>query len=477
MGYHGIRASQAPSEFAEEHFGDVDLGDRRLTKRAVKIATSIATSPHSSLPRQCGDSHQAKAAYRFFKNDLVTGESISAQHREHTIDSARAEKTVLLVQDTTELSFGPTSARTGLGQIGYGEGGDGLLMHSTLAITPGASGVVLGLADVQVWARKKSRQGETQAKRRQRTDRESLRWKASIECIGAPPKDHRWVHVGDREADVWETFLATRDVGCDCVIRAGGAAGKRKTVLGHPDAEPDRNDADDLVGLARSLPSKGRCDIVRNARRGTPRRTIKLNTSFSAATILQPKLCKDKSCCSLPVWIVRAWEDASDAGKDKPTEWVLVTTVPVFDVKAALQIVEWYRHRWTIEEYHKCLKTGCRVEERQLQDGARLEPLAVILAIVALRLLNLKKIAKLRPQAPARDAVPAAYVKALAKLRGIPESELTCDRFWRETAKLGGFLGRNSDGDPGWKTLWLGWHDLEMLVAGMKLANVRPSYG
>ncbi len=117
------------------------------------------------------------------------------------------------------------------------------------------------------------------------------------------------------------------------------------------------------------------------------------------------------------------------------------------------------------------------MEQRQLQEGQRLEPLAAMLAIVALRLLNLKKIAKLHPKTPATKVVPRAYVRVLSKLKGIPESELTCDRFWRETAKLGGFLGRRSDGDPGWQTLWLGWHDLELLVQGAKLGTGPPRYG
>jgi hypothetical protein len=455
MPHRGISAAQSPEAFASMHFGGLDLGDRRLTRRAERVAAAIASCPHASLPRQCGDPHQAKGAYRLFDHDAVTSHSISRRHRDRTLDAARERDVVLFIQDTTELSF--AESRAGVGPIGYGESAHGLLMHSTLAITPG--GVVLGLADLKIWARGPARRGESQAKRRVREGRESLRWKEAIEAVGAPPANTRWIHVGDREADVWETFVATLEVGSDCVIRACGAAAKRKASIGH--GEPKRADATSLDTLARTLPQAGACEVERHARPGVPRRTMRLRVSFAPVTLLPPRLTSGER--PLHLWVVRAWEDES--------EWVIVTTLPVLDVIDALKVVDHYRRRWTIEEYHKCLKTGCRLEARQLQDRTRLEPLAAMLAIVALRLLNLKHVAKLTPEAPATDAVPEAYVRVLSKLRGIPESELTCRRFWRETARLGGFLARNSDGDPGWQTLWLGWHDLELIVQGARVAQ------
>lgn len=473
MAQRGISAAERPADFASRHFGGLDLGDRRLTRRAVAVAGAIAASPEASIPRQCGDAHQAKGAYRLFDHPAVTSDSISRHHRSLTLCSLREHQVVYLLQDTTTLSFGPT--RRGLGPVGADEVVQGLLMHSTLAITPGESGVVLGLADLKLWARGPVRRGEAKENRRAREDRESLRWQESIRAVGAPPTGAQWIHVGDREADVWETFRAATEVGSDCVVRACGAAARRKVALGHPDEPPARGEAGTLEVLARGLPQAGACEAVRHARPGQPRRTLRLRVSFSPMTMLPPRLLPAGEP-PLRVWVVRAWEEETGLRGEPAAEWVIVTTLPVLDVKDALRVVDIYRHRWTIEEYHKCLKTGCRVEERQLRDGTRLDPLAALLAIVALRLLNLKKLAKLTPEAPAIEAVPAEYVRALSKLRGIPESELTCRRFWRETARLGGFLARNSDGDPGWKTLWLGWHDLELLVRGAALGDP-PSCG
>lgn len=476
MGYRGMSAAQPPVEFAQQHFGRLELGDLRLTRRAALIAEKMAAQPHASIPKQCDTTHEAKGAYRFFDHPAVNTQSVTEQHRRNTLRSARDHKVVLLVQDTTELNFGPTKSREGLGPIGYGRNGAGLHMHSTLALTPGAQGIVLGVAHIMIWARTLAPARESKVARRARSDRESMRWNKAILEVGTPPDGTRWIHVGDREADVWETFCAAFDAESDCLIRACGAAALRKTVIGHVDELPPRDEAQGLATLVRDLPASGACEIERHARAGVPKRTIQLNISFAPITMLGPRVFGPDEP-GLCVWVVRAWEEQTSVRKDKPVEWVIVTTVPVYDVKDALKVVDWYKQRWTIEEYHKCLKTGCRVEERQLQQGQRLEPLAAMLAIVALRLLNLKKIAKLHPKTPATEAVPCAYVRMLSKLKGIPESELTCDRFWRETAKLGGFLGRRSDGDPGWKTLWLGWRDLELLVQGAKLGTGPPRYG
>ncbi len=127
--------------------------------------------------------------------------------------------------------------------------------------------------------------------------------------------------------------------------------------------------------------------------------------------------------------------------------------------------------RWLIEEYHKCLKSGCAIEKKQLEEADRLEALLGIAAVVAVRLLAIKQQVKSRPQSPAVEHVEPLAVKVLCirrKLKVNPQ-KLTLYEFWREVAKLGGFLGRRSDGEPGWQTLWLGWRELDLLTQGAKL--------
>lgn len=472
-------AAEPPQAWAERNFGNLDLGgDERLSRRAARMAAAFAANPSGSIPVQFEDFHQAKAAYRFLDHPAVTAESVTATHRRATLEEARARPLVLMVQDTSEISYGKRGSREGLGAIGHGDATDGLLMHTTLAIDPAARGEALGIAQQRIWAREARRAKETQAARRARAGRESLKWDEAIRAVGGPPEGVRWVHVADREADVWETFVACMQTGSDALVRACGSAARRKAFRGH-DAQADpqaREQAEDLIELARAMPACAGCTLERRGGEGRPARRLRLHVSFDAVTLLPPRLLP-RGTPPLRLWLVRVWEDPKDAGGEEPVEWILLTTVPVRDASDALRMAEWYRQRWTVEEYHKCLKTGCRVEKRQLEHGLRLAPLVAMLAVTALRLLNIRGMAKVRPDAPATDTAPPMHVEVLSRLRGIPREELTCRRFWREVARLGGFLARKSDGEPGWQTLWLGWTKLDAMASGANLFGQRDACG
>ena len=133
------------------------------------------------------------------REHAIRHRTASPPHRRNTLRSVRDHQVVLLIQDTTELNFGPTGSREGLGLIGYGGVGAGLQMHSTLALTPGVKGIVLGVAQITIWARTLAPVGESKTARRARSDRESMRWNKAILEVGTPPDGTRWIHVGDRE--------------------------------------------------------------------------------------------------------------------------------------------------------------------------------------------------------------------------------------------------------------------------------------
>ena len=117
-----------------------------------------------------------------------------------------------------------------------------------------------------------------------------------------------------------------------------------------------------------------------------------------------------------------------------------------------------------IEEYHKSLKTGCRVEERQYQTSKRLETMAGMMAVVAVRLLQLRSVARSDPKRPAREVVPAAWLRTLQRLRPKLPPDPTVRDFYRQLATLGGFLARQGDGEPGWLTLWRGFDKLATVM-------------
>ena len=151
-------------------------------------------------------------------------------------------------------------------------------------------------------------------------------------------------------------------------------------------------------------------------------------------------------------------------------EWILFTTVPVTDVESVRLVVDWYTHRWVIEEYHKCLKSGCGLEKRQLTTASGLKRLLGFLALVAVRLLQLHHLSRNHPQRLASTVVPTQMLKVLVALFGLPDAQLTMLEFWRAVASLGGFIGRQSDGEPGWQTLWRGWQRLQDICWGAAIA-------
>jgi len=155
-------------------------------------------------------------------------------------------------------------------------------------------------------------------------------------------------------------------------------------------------------------------------------------------------------------------------------DWVLYTSLPVESFADAQGVIAAYQQRWSIEEWHKCLKTGCRVTVRQLQTRERLEPLIALLSIQAVRLLSLKNLAKHTPDALAKNHVPESHLEVLSRKLKRPPEEWTIHQFVREVAGLGGFLKRKHDGQPGWQSIWSGWQYLIQLTEGYQLANPPP---
>jgi hypothetical protein len=156
----------------------------------------------------------------------------------------------------------------------------------------------------------------------------------------------------------------------------------------------------------------------------------------------------------------------------EPIEWILLTSLVVNDFDDAWLVVGYYEKRWLIEEWHKALKTGCRVTERQLKTKHRLEAMVGLLSVVSVRLLQLKSAARAQPDRPARQMIPLRWTTLLqvARKNLKPMKSLTVGQFFRELAKLGGFIGRLSDGEPGWITIWRGWQKLHLIVRGADLA-------
>lgn len=444
-------------QWAEQTFGPARLGDRRRTRRAVKAACWIVRDPAASLPKQHQTWKDLKAVYRLLDEPEVTFAALMQPHWQQTRARLQAEEVVLLVQDTTEIDLSAHTAMSGLGQIGNGQG-RGFLLQTVLAIAPKTQ-AVLGCLAQRPFLRVPAPPNEQRYQRRHREHRETDVWMQMVEQVGTPPGAGLLVHVGDRGADMLPFFRCCRSTQTHFVVRA--AQNRR--------VQAEEHSVGLLLDRVRTWPSQGQRSFDVPAGHGRQARQATLQISFGPATLLPPWNDPRGSNEPLPVWVVRVWESDPPVGEEA-LEWILLTSVEIETWAHAWRCVDWYRCRWVVEEYHQCLKTGCRLEERHLHTAERLIRLLGLLSPIAVRLLQLRDLARRTPGTAAVQQVEPAAVALIAASLALPPERVTVAAFWQEVARLGGHLGRRRDGPPGWKTLWRGWLHLQTMLEGVHLA-------
>lgn len=447
--------------WAQEQFGDCQLGDVRRTRRLIDVAEHVANNPSASFPRQMPSWGDLKAAYNLFGREEVTFEAIARPHWERTRSVAPGR--YLVLGDTTEIDFGYCRDIEGLSKIGNGSG-RGFLLHNALMVTADTEAVI-GVAGQVIHYRQPAPKKEN-ASQRVKRDRESRVWGDVVDQIGRPAEGVQLIHVFDRGADDFEVFCHLIENGDDWVVRVKATHRKIRTPAGKEMP---------LQTYLKSLPLAGTYELKLRARPKQPARTAKLEVYFGPLSMPVPRhrSAYVKRLDPAPIAMNVVWVREVDAPPGiKPIEWVLYTSLPVETFEDAWTIIGSYECRWLIEEYHKALKTGCSVQHRLLRQADRLEPVVGLMSVVAVRLLQLKTIAREEPDRPARTVVPELWLQMLKAARKNLRRvhDLTVYQFYRELAKLGGFLGRRSDGEPGWITIWRGWEKLNTLVQGANLA-------
>jgi hypothetical protein len=444
--------------FGEMQFGNVDLGDHRRNARLMQLADRMIQHPGGTLPDKCGNPADLKALYRLMNAEQVTHEAILKPSRERTFELVRAYPgTVLYIHDTTELDYTGLLSLDELGQIGNG-GGRGYECHNTLAVAA-ETGVTLGLAGQILLKRRKVPRGEKRSQARDCPDRESRLWKRGSQALPAPPANQKWVEIADRGADVTE-FLDHLDAAGKLYVVRSKQSRKIVVKIGGKRQQLKLHD------FARGLPVGGRRSVTVAARPGKPKRTATVRVGWAPLTIIPPRQKRgEERGVPLQVWVLYVGEVDPPAGVE-PLEWILLTNDPVRNFEDACQRVDWYSTRWTIEEYHKVLKTGCGIETLQFTTEARLQPAIALLSVVALHLLNLRDASR-SPDAqirPATDIFPHQVVEVLSLWRYGRRQILNVHDFFFALARLGGHQNRKHDHPPGWLVLWRGWTKLQAKV-------------
>lgn len=443
-------------------FGECELGDKRRTKRLLKVAENMLVSPEKSLPQQSAKWSDLKAAYRLFDKETVTFQAIAQPHWQQTRNTKPGR--YLLISDTTEIDHTTHESTTGLSQIGNG-GGRGMQLHNCLVYNTNEK-LIEGVAGALLHYRIKVPKKETRTQRLNRI-RESDLWGNIVEKVGAAPGGCQWIHVFDRGGDNFEAMCKIELTGCDWIIRAARLNRKIFTADRERKSVKDalKEDAEVLGSYELNLPT----------RRGVKARTAKLTVSTVGVTLPHPRLCSKwvKQCGvkELATNIVVVEELNRQKGVT-PIKWVLYTSLPVRTLDDAWQIIEDYENRWLVEEYHKCLKTGCSIETHALRTSERLEALMGLVSVVGVRLIQMKLIGRSQKKAKAATHVPSSWLKCLKLAKPkVRLTDLTVYEFFRELAKLGGFLARKGDGEPGWQTIWRGYEKLQSLLDGIRLVT------
>jgi hypothetical protein len=453
------------SAWALSEFGEADLGHAARTKRAVRVAAALVQEPSASIPRMSENAHQAKGAYRLLSNPEVSHDDILSGHIARTIERCRGRAAVLVVQDTTTLSYTGHPGTSGLGPVNARKA-RGFLAHTALVV-----GVndheVLGVLDQHVWTRapeQKLTKNEAGAARKKRS-RESEHW-AAAQCriaarFSGVENRPSIVAVFDREGDIFEAFEALDDLGHGFIIRA--AHNRLLDIDG--DAKLYSLDA---VKLAPVLAHRT-VDVP--ARPGRQARVAQMEVRAMAVTLRPPKN-RGRRGNAVSLNIVLAVEPEQPEGVE-PLCWYLVTREPIDTGADVLAVVRSYEARWLIEELHMGIKTGCSAEDRQLETHHALQNFLAFATVIAWQMLCLRDASRRQESLPAARFLTASQMIVLCGLRPRLKPDCSAADALRAIAVMGGFMGRKGDGNPGWRTLWGGFEKLLFAEKGFLVAKSR----
>lgn len=430
-------------------FPTLDLGDRRRDERFVKIIENIVRHPGSSIPQHNDRWYDTKATYEFFKNEDITLDAICSAIKEYGASQSDHSK-VLVIHDTSTISYNDLEAE-GLGYIDNAAG-KGVFCHSSIAAT--ITGIPLGLLNQRIWSRESSELGKS-AKRKQKPfeQKESYKWYQGIESVnqllGA---EIQKIHIGDREADIYELFFNAPDEKADLLIRARH---NRKTAAGS-----------ELWQHISKQKAAAEAEIIIPDRSGKRKKKVQVQVRYKEVEILCPAHKEGKVYESV---VLTAIEIKQKGNSKDGIHWKLLTTLPVNNAEEAKQCMRWYSYRWLIERFHYVLKSGCGIETLQLKKAQSLMKAVAVYSVAAFTIMQLTYQSRETPDADCGLLLKKRQWEVLYMLRfktkKLPKQPPTLKEATKWIAQMGGYLARNSDGPPGLKAVWRGYELLLQSVA------------
>lgn len=439
---------EIPRSVARE-FGKLKLGDARRVERVKRVAASFLRAPEASIPQACQGPGETKAAYRLLSSAEVPAQALRDAHAEASVERIAGRQRVLAVQDKTNLDFTSCSGTEGLGPLDA-PWHRGLKVQTTLLLEE--NGVTLGVIDQQVWARDEEVGKRHTRRERSAREKESWYWRKGFEAVQERvPPEVEVIGIADRESDIYFVLAMPRREGMQLLVRSAHDRGVESEEHRH------------LREAVAAAPVLGIHDLQVERTRRRQARRVRLEVR-AARVVLQPPRRGKNGMGLGPVTVsaVQVRERGEVPAGEKRLEWLLLATWPVETLEAGQECARLYAQRWKIERLHYVLKSGCRIEELQLETAQRLERALALYTFVAWRLLWLTYRARESPSSPCTEALEEDEWRVLLavsrgqRVRGPP----TLAEAVRLIAGLGGFQGRKGDGNPGVKTLWHGWRRL-----------------
>jgi hypothetical protein len=439
------------------------------------MAAAAASSPSGKVSAVFGRSNEREGAYDFLESAQVRPEVLAERVFAATCERARGLGYVYVAIDGSSLSLSDTKGTKGFGPVGTRvQRVQGLMVNSALAIA--GDGTPLGLIDQAYWNRNPT-PALTKAEQMVRNQGRDFADKEPSEVVRSAERSierlaiagvRAWVVV-DRVADNRDILLALSKADCVFTVRAN---------YNRPLSE-DGPLREDLA----AQPCLGRYEVEvgRTGNRPARRAVLELRAKRVEVVFRSRPNKPTERLALTAVWLHEPCAD------DRALDWILYTNAPVGSLAQGRCIVEAYRTRWRIEEFHRTWKQGhCNVEDAQLRSEEAMVKWATLLAAVATRIERLKYSSRTDPDQPAISVLSAVEVEVLQheqrqlspkgarRRKRVPVEAVTIRQATHWIAQLGGWLGV-ANGPPGSITLARGLERLGYMAQGVLLARAHTS--
>lgn len=426
----------------------MDFGDIRRNERFVTILNNISGHPGASIPKQNKSWYETKATYEFFKNKDVSIEELRKVMMLYGAQQASDNMQMLVVHDISNISYNDLQAK----DLGYldNKKGRGILCYSSMAVSP--DGLPLSLLYQNTWTRPLEELGK--AKNRKQVpfeDKETYHWyEGMTEINNALDSNIHKIHIADRGADIYELFFHHCEPNTDLLIRA---CHERKLT-----------DGSHLWSHISSLPSVATIALDIPDEKGKKKIDIEAEVRFHTVEILRPKTSNNAYESVMLTAIDIKEKTSEQRSEDDIFQWRLLTTLEINNETDVLQCIRWYTYRWLIERFHYILKSGTKIEELQLKDAESLQKAISVYSMSAFRVMQLVYESRVHPEVSCEVVLTRAQWITLYMLihrsNTSPSKPPNLQEAVMWIGRLGGHLGRKSDGPPGLKTVWQGYQQL-----------------